>query len=98
MIELLFVALVQTAAGPAAEPPQAAPTEQAADAAAAPLPEPVVRRCRMERREGSNLRVRVSTTASEDQAMHDATSGIMRDVQSQSGRFGQEAMTRFSPQ
>lgn len=99
MLEVLFVALFQAAAGPAAEPAEAAPAAQStpADAAAAaPAEEP--RRCRMVRREGSNLRVRVCTTASEDEAMHDATSGMMRDVQSQSGRFGKDGLDGFSPQ
>lgn len=100
MLEILFVALFQAAAGPATEPVEAAPAAHAAPADAAPAAAPAEepRRCRMERREGSNLRVRVCTTASEDQAMHDATSGVMRDVQSQSGRFGQDGMQGFSPQ
>lgn len=88
MIDLVFIALLQTAVAatdpaPAATTPAAAPATSAAQAET-PAEEP--RRCRMERREGSNLRVRVCTTASEDEAMHAATAGAVRDIQAQAGR------------
>lgn len=88
MIDLVFIALLQATVATSDPAPAAATTPAAAPATAAqaetPAEEP--RRCRMERREGSNLRVRVCTTASEDEAMHAATSGAMREIQSQAGR------------
>lgn len=88
MIDLVFIALLQAAVAAADPAPQPAATTPAATepAAQAQAPAEEPRRCRMERREGSNLRVRVCTTASEDEAMHSATAGAVRDIQAQAGR------------
>lgn len=52
-------------------------------------PEAEQRRRRMVRSQGSNLRRRRCTNAAEDGCAHRETSRMMRDVQSQSGRFGE---------
>lgn len=97
MLAFLVVSLFQAAAGAPADAPPTADAgaaqqegEQTAGAPAAQqAPEAEQRRCRMVRSEGSNLRHRRCTSAAEDERAHRETSRMMRDVQSQSGRFGE---------
>ncbi|MCR6643465.1 MAG: hypothetical protein NVV62_02475 [Terricaulis sp.] len=88
MIDLLFIALMQAAVAttePAAPPPT--PETQAAQGEQAEAPPEAVR-CRMVRVENSNLRQRRCTTRAQDEAMNQATSRELREMQSQAGRGG----------
>ncbi len=79
-----LLAVAQTAepapAAPATEAPAA--TEQQQPAA------DEERRCRMVRMENSNLRQRVCRTAAEEEALNAASARDMREMQSNSSRFG----------
>jgi len=86
MLDLLLIGLLQATVATTDPAPTTAPAAtETATTAAAPQPQEE-RRCRMVRVEGSNLRQRRCTTASEDEALHSATSRELREMQSQSGR------------
>lgn len=87
MTELVFIALFQAAvAGADPAPPAVQPAPPATEQQSAAAPER--ERCRMVTREGSNLRERRCTTASQDEEMNQASAGVMRDMQAQAGRHG----------
>lgn len=89
MIELLLVSLFQAVSGAPAEAPPAPAQAEQTGAAPAPVQPQDVMRCRMVPMEGSNLRQRRCTTAAQDELANQESARAVRDVQSNSGRFGQ---------
>ena len=85
MLAAALLSLMLSAAQPA-EPAPAAETP-AAQQQQQPAAEEE-RRCRMVRMENSNLRQRVCRTAAEEEALNAASAREMREMQSNSSRFG----------